>query len=130
MTSSNQLDFSRIAMQIENNCQRFIAACTQTAASRSAELTPVEYSTLRNSQFTNITRINGGFRGTVGYGVYYAKYLNGLPGYRTPTWSPRPIEEKQGPATNMNAVPRFLDLGFEESADQFERFAEALLPLR
>lgn len=119
---AQSIDTIALQRQIENKAQGFINACVGAAAARAIELTPVEYSTLRNSQFTNVVKATTGFRGTVGYGVYYAKYLNGLPGYRTPTWSPRPISEKRGPATNMNAEPQFLDKGFERAAPDFERY--------
>ena len=117
--------FAKASGQIRKNAIRFTETVVSIAASEAMYYTPREYGTLANSQFTRVDASLSKVTGTLGYGASYAVYLNGLPGFNEPSWSPRPINEKDGPATNMNAKPHFLEEGFEsERAVQSIKDAE------
>ena len=89
---------------------QFINAVVSIGASQSKEFAPLEYGTLVNSMFTDVGRLaDGSVIGSVSYMANYAAYLE----FNT-NWSPRPINMKAGPATNMAATPHFLRRGFEE----------------
>ena len=80
--------------------------------SNAKEYAPMEYGTLINSAFR---RIEGsakmGWAGICGFTAAYAYYLHGDQTY-TPLWNPVAPEDKEGPAWNPFAKPRFLELGF------------------
>lgn len=107
---------------------RFANAVIGAAASEAMRYTPREYGTLAASQYTNVWQGPGGVYGVVGYGTNYAERLNGDGNGPLPSWRPRPINMKDGPSTNMRAVPGFLNKGFESSRarSSFSSF-EALL---
>lgn len=98
---------------IERKAEQFTEAAVGVIATNAMMLTPREYGTLANSQYTSVKKKWTKITGIVGYGADYAKYLNGLPGYNKPKWKPRPVGEKKGPSTNMNAEPEFLTKGGE-----------------
>ena len=93
--------------------RKVVTKITIEGAKFAKEITPREYGTLINSQFRRTERIGtNNWQGIVGYAQDYAVYLHGTEKY-TPLWNPVPPDEKEGPAWNYLAVPRFLELGFE-----------------
>ena len=88
-----------------------IAKVMAVGMSYAKEYAPIEYGTLINSAFRRIDNVGGEPVGTCGFMANYAIYLNGTANY-TPIWKPRAPEDKEGPAWNPFATPRFLDLGF------------------
>lgn len=97
---------------------RFTEGVVSIAKVESMKLAPLEYGTLRNSQYGRVVNEGGKIVGKMGFMANYANYLNGVEGQPLPNWSPRRIEDKKGPATNMNAVPGFITLGFESDASK------------
>ena len=103
----------------EKKAAQFIQAATSIGASQSKEFAPLEYVTLVNSMFTEVGKLsNGVVIGSVFYMANHAAYLE-----FNENWSPRPISQKAGPATNMAATPHFLRRGFEdkESVDMINK---------
>lgn len=88
-----------------------LAKVLSAGMTNAKEYAPIEYGTLINSAFRNISETPNGWRGVCGFTVYYALPLHGSDTY-TPLWNPRPPEDKKGPAWNPFATPRFLELGF------------------
>ena len=113
-----KINTKRLIEITDKKAKQFIAAANGIAATKAMKLTPREYGTLANSQYTTTTKTAKGFRGSVGYAVAYAKYLNGLPGFNKPEWNPRKVKDKKGPSTNMKAEPEFLNKGFTSSASK------------
>lgn len=129
--ANNQINIDQLISRLENKAEQFVTAAIGVGSAEAMRLTPREYGNLANSQFTTVNKYQDKIVGRVGYSVYYAKYLNGLPGYRTPTWNPRPINQKQGPSTNMNAEPGFLNKGFESerSKNEIENLARQIFQI-
>lgn len=111
----NKSNIDSVLREIDKRAERFVNAAISIAAVNAMIETPREYGTLANSQFKKVSSFKGGVKGTLGYGASYAKYLNGLPGFSTPTWTPKKSSEKKGPSENMNARPEFLTRAFETS---------------
>lgn len=84
---------------------------------------PIEYGTLVNSRRQNVERNGSNWRAVGGFYVAYASYLE-----YNPDWSPRPPEQKAGPAWNARARPGFLKYGFEnpDSQRQIDMTLEAI----
>ena len=87
---------------------QFIHAVNLIGAAASRELAPMEYGALINSQIMDVDISNNKVIGTVSFNTFYAAFLE-----FNPKWRPRPINLKEGPATNMSAEPHFLRKGFE-----------------
>lgn len=92
-------------------CMAKVLSAGMTNAKENA---PLEYGTLINSAFRRIEGSRGNWRGIAGYsggmtekGFNYAFWL-----HENTNWSPVAPEDKQGPAWNPFAVPKFLELGF------------------
>jgi len=116
----------------EKKAPQFVNAVISIGVNHAKELTPIAYSNLINSIITDVNISSGMVTGSVVYNANYAVYLNGTETY-TPLWKPKPLpkyEIKGGrsndlrvitqsrpgaPATNMQARPRFLNRGFEDS---------------
>ncbi len=89
-----------------------IAKVLSAGMTNAKENAPMEYGTLINSAFRRVVGSNQmGWKGVCGFTVAYAYYLHGDDTY-TPSWSPRAPEDKEGPAWNPFATPKFLELGF------------------
>ncbi len=93
---------------LDVKARKFALASADAIATEAAKKTPMEYGDLLNSQYINVVNIDGIIQANVGYTADYAVYLNGEEGKPLPTWKPRPLSEKDGPLTNMNAEPGFL----------------------
>lgn len=91
----------------EKKAKQFVVAVLSIGWNESKEYTPVEYSNLINSVTMNIDTGTTHVTGTLAYNADYAAALE------FGVWKPRPISEKKGPATNMNAEPHYLQKGFE-----------------
>lgn len=87
--------------------KQFVSAVLSIGWNESKEYTPVEYSNLINSVAMEIDMGAGSVMGTLTYNANYAAALE------FGTWKPRPVNLKEGPATNMNATPHYLQKGFE-----------------
>jgi len=103
-----------------------LAKVLSAGMTNAKENAPMEYGTLINSAFR---RIEGsqklGWRGIAGFTASYAYYLHGDQTY-TPLWKPVAPENKEGPAWNPFATPRFLELGFigPLAKDEIQRIIE------
>ena len=97
----------------ERRAPQFINAVLSIGLNHSKELAPLEFSTLVNSAFTNVGVGRNGPSGTLTYNTNYAAALE----FRE-DWQPRPISEKAGPSTNMDAEPHYLQKGFEDPESQ------------
>ena len=107
-------NMSRIFKDIsEKKAPQFINAVLSIGAANSKELTPMEYSTLINSQIINVDILGQKVVGFVSFNTNYAAFLE----FGT-KWKPRPVSMKEGPATNMKAEPHFLRKGFESPESQ------------
>lgn len=92
---------------------QFVTAVVNIGASESKEFAPVEYSTLVNSQVTEVDAKPGGVVGTVSFNTDYAAFLE-----NNEKWKPRPVNAKKGTAWNPKATPHFLQKGFESTQSQ------------
>lgn len=110
-------------------------------------LTPVDLSTLINSQYMRIEKTEAGWRGTVGYTARYAKWVHNAPGTlmgqprahfgvtsnRSRVGPQKPKEFGGGSQTGKywdpNAKPKFLKLGFEENLDAIRRAVKGAMKL-
>ena len=91
----------------EKKAVQFTQAVLSIGWTASRELTPIEYGVLINS----VTMfIDGKATSVTGELMYNANYAAAL---EFSVWRPRPINLKDGPATNMSAEPHFLRKGFE-----------------
>ena len=97
----------------DKKAPQFINAVLSIGAANSKELTPMEYSTLVNSQIINVEILGQKIVGFVSFNTNYAAFLE----FST-KWKPRPVSMKDGPATNMKAEPHFLRKGFESPESQ------------
>lgn len=105
-----QRNVKRIFKNInDKKAPQFVNAVLSIGLTHSKELAPVEFSTLVNSAFTDTNTSSDGVTGKLTYNTSYAAALE----FRT-DWKPRPVNEKAGPATNMNAEPHYLKKGFED----------------
>lgn len=108
---SVQANYRKVIRQIsQDKAQSTLIQIGVIAAGYAKRFTPIEYNTLVNNQFRDVSVTPRGWRLTVGYVAAYAAALE----IRT-DWQPRPPEMKEGPAWNPNAKPGFLQAGFEDS---------------
>ena len=97
----------------EKKAVQFVTAVNSIGAAASKELAPMEYGTLVNSQMMDVSKVGNSVVGVVSFNTFYAAFLE-----FNPKWRPRPINLKDGPATNMSAEPHFLRKGFESPESQ------------
>lgn len=112
-------NFAKAKTEIEDRAQQFVLAAAAVGAKWSKYWAPIEYSTLVNSQRIDTFTFGPHYVASVSFNTRYAVYLNGTETY-TPLWKPKPPEDKDGPAWNPLAVPRFLNFGFEDQQPQQE----------
>lgn len=86
---------------VEQKAARGVTQALILGASEASVMTPVDTSTLLNSQFRNVTKEGSKIVGTVGYTAEYAKYVH----------DPN-VKQKFRRST---ARKEFLKLGFEEA---------------
>lgn len=86
---------------IEQKAARGVTQALILGASEASVMTPIDTSTLLNSQFRNVTKEGSKIVGTVGYTVEYAKYVH----------DPN-VKQKFRRST---ARKEFLKIGFEEA---------------
>lgn len=99
---------------IPRKIERALTASAIVVGNKSLEYVPVEYANLAGSQFRDVrANESGGYTARIGYTLSYALPLHSPKPPRT--WSPRAVEDKQGPATNMNAKAGFLSEAGEET---------------
>ena len=102
--------------KIPLNIERALTAVGVVVANKAQEYTPIEYGLLQNSQYRLIEATPTSYRVKVGYTANYAAPLHD----RT-DWSPRPPDQKAGPAWNPRAKPRFLYSAAEEEMTTITR---------
>lgn len=95
--------------KIPHNIERALTSVGVVVANKALEYTPLEYGILQNSQYQTLQVAPNGYSVSVGYTANYAGALHD----RT-DWNPRPPDQKQGPAWNPNAKPKFLYSAAEE----------------
>lgn len=86
---------------------------------RAAHYTPIDSSTLINSQFREIINKGVIITGRIGYSANYAAYVHDAPGKHLGKKTPRPVKKGEAPGSRGNiwdntGKPKFLTLGFEE----------------
>lgn len=92
---------------------QFVTTVVNIGASESKEYTPIEYSTLVNSQIVDVAVRANAVIGNVSFNTEYAAYLES-----NEKWSPRPVNQKKGPGANLGATSHFLQKGFESPQSQ------------
>ncbi len=92
---------------------QFVTAVVNIGASESKEFTPIEYSTLVNSQIVEVDAMPDAVVGSVSFNTEYAAFLE-----NNNKWKPRPVSAKKGPGANLAATPHFLQKGFESPQSQ------------
>ena len=97
----------------DNKAVQFVKIVVDIGASESKLYTPIEYSTLINSQQTEVNVNATAVIGSVSFNTDYAAYLE-----FNEDWSPRAVSQKKGPSANLAATPHFLRKGFESSSSQ------------
>lgn len=103
-----------ISSEIENKrTVQALNAVGQIGMASAVRYAPIEYSTLVNSRKSKVTKDGGGWAFIGGFYVNYAAYLE-----FNPNWSPRPVDQKKGPAWNPRARPGFLNYGFTNQQSQ------------
>lgn len=124
MTITRTDNFDDFEKKVKRKALQFINAATSVGAASAKFYAPVAYSVLVNSQKVDVSESLKGIRGTVGFYVDYAKYLEGDENH-TPNWKPkRPPKygSKNGRspamAWNAQARPGFLKYGFENNSTQ------------
>tara|TARA_R100000951_G_C2645206_1_gene182322 strand:- start:186 stop:575 length:390 start_codon:yes stop_codon:yes gene_type:complete len=96
----------------DKKAPQFINTVLSIGAANSKELTPIEYSTLVNSQMINVDITGEKIAGFVSFNTNYAAALE------FGAWKPVAAVNKEGPADNMKAEPHFLRKGFESPESQ------------
>lgn len=86
---------------------------------RAAYYTPIDSSTLINSQFREIINKGVIITGRIGYSANYAAYVHEAPGKHLGKNTPRPVKKGEAPGSRGNiwdntGKPKFLTAGFEE----------------
>ena len=86
---------------------------------RAAHYTPIDSSTLINSQFREIINKGVIITGRIGYSANYAAYVHEAAGKHLGKSTPRPVDKGQAPGSRGNiwdntGKPKFLTAGFEE----------------
>ena len=81
----------RVFKDIESKkAVQFVTAVVNIGASESKEYTPIEYSTLINSQIVDVTAGNNMVIGSVSFNTDYAAFLE-----NNEKWNPRPVSAKK-----------------------------------
>jgi hypothetical protein len=94
---------------IPKDIERALTAIGVVVGNKSLEYTPIEFSTLINSQYRINEATQTKYTVRVGYTQEYAAPL-----HERTNWKPRPPELKDGPAWNPNAKHHFLTDAAEE----------------
>ena len=102
--------------RIPRAIERGLTGVTVVVANKAQEYTPIEYGLLQNSQYRIIEVTANGYQAKVGYTMAYSAPLHD----RT-DWSPRPPDQKAGPAWNPRAKPRFLYSAAQEEMTTITR---------
>lgn len=110
--------------EIPKDIDRALTALGVVVGNKSLEYTPVEFSMLVNSQYRVVEAKPNGYRVKVGYTQEYAAPL-----HERTNWSPRPPDQKLGPAWNPNAKPKFLTMAAEETRETQRRIVMGDLQL-
>lgn len=105
-----------LTQDIPFQVERSLFAVGVAVSNKSLEYAPVEYSLLQNSNYHIVEATEKGYHVKVGYTSNYAAPLHD----RT-DWSPRPPDQKAGPAWNPRAKPRFLYSAAEEEMTTITR---------
>ena len=103
------------AMEIK--AQRGMTQALILGASEAASMTPIDTSTLINSQFKDVRKEGTAIVGTVGYTAEYALAVHEASGKR----KGQPRESGRGNYWDPDAEPKFLAKGFENAADNIHR---------
>jgi hypothetical protein len=106
-----QRNMGRIFKNIsEKKAPQFVNAVLSIGMNHAREMQYIEYSTTVNSARTDVRTSENLVHGVGSFNTAYAVYLE-----NNEKLKPRPVSEKKGPATNMNAKPHALRRGFEDS---------------
>ncbi len=100
--------FDKVYKKIDENARRAAVAVGTSAGARADEKAPIEFGTLINSRYLDVSEQSDVWRLRVGYMPEYAAYL-----HNNTNWSPRPPNMKKGNAWNPNAGPYWLRDAFE-----------------
>lgn len=106
----------RFVSDVEQKAARAMTQVLILGASEAASMTPIETSTLINSQFQDVDNQAGKIVGTVGYTAEYALNVHEAKG----TWKGRPRESGRGNYWDPSGEPRFLEKGFEDAEPNIE----------
>lgn len=102
--------------EIPLNIERALTVVAIIVGNKALEYTPIEFSMLVNGQYRTIDAYANGYTARVGYTANYAAAL-----HERTDWSPRPVEDKKGPAWNPNAKPKFLTDAAKETKIEYTR---------
>lgn len=102
---------------------RAVAQAVNIIAAKSALMTPIDLSTLINSQYQTVEVKGTKITGKVGYAADYAIYVHEAPGKYLGTNTPRPNAKGQPKGSRGNiwdtgGEPKFLEKGAEQSEDE------------
>ena len=101
---------------VERRAVRAVTAGLIVGASHAARYTPIDTSTLINSQYRDV-RVNGVMiTGRVGYSANYAVYVHEASG----KLKGEPRNSGSGNYWDTNAKPKFLQAGFEEARQEVD----------
>ncbi|MEQ5315749.1 HK97 gp10 family phage protein [Providencia vermicola] len=101
---------------VERRAVRAVTAGLIVGASHAARYTPIDTSTLINSQYRDV-RVNGVMiTGRVGYSANYAVYVHEASG----KLKGEPRNSGSGNYWDPNAKPKFLQAGFEEARQEID----------
>ncbi len=107
--------------QFERELKRRLTASAIVVQAKAMEYTPIEYGALQNSQYREAVKGNSI---TIGYTADYAAAL-----HERDDWSPRPVDQKDGPAWNPKAKPQFLTKALEEKRPEVMKILSGALQL-
>lgn len=105
-----------LSRDIPIKAEKALTIAAITVANKALEYTPMEYSALVNSQYREVKMLGGKAVASIGYTQGYAAAL-----HERTDWSPRPVEDKKGPAWNPSAKPKFLQSAGEEMLPEVSR---------
>ncbi|WP_265498599.1 HK97 gp10 family phage protein [Providencia rustigianii] len=101
---------------VNRRAVRAVTAGLIVGASHAARYTPIDTSTLINSQYRDV-RVNGVMiTGRVGYSANYAVYVHEASG----KLKGEPRNSGSGNYWDPNAKPKFLQAGFEEARQEID----------
>lgn len=92
--------------EVEKKAYTTLTKVLLIGGANASQFTPVDTSTLLNSQYREVKRKDGGWRGRIGYTAYYAGYVH----------DPN-IQQR---FRRQSAKKEFLRLGFEDSKDMID----------